>query len=164
MFEECKTCWIPEIADLMVCEVINQMSGICLAGCSKEEEKQLETVYGLVDGDYQMQLWLRAEPRLFNRLAKNMIGEDPADEEEVKEYAVEMFNILCGRFISELYEVTGHAAKFFPTSYGNVPCDLSPAVSHEMCIRSFFSDEQEYVEFAWSKVLRGNKCWKVQKS
>ena len=61
MFTECETCWIQKMADLMVHEVIKQMSGICLVNCPKVDTGSLDTVYGVVEGEYQMQVWLRAD-------------------------------------------------------------------------------------------------------
>lgn len=166
MGAECVNCWIPQMADLLVYEVTEQMSGIQLGSCPELEGKatEMETVYGLVDGEYQMQLRFRAEPRMFTRLAKSMIGEEPQDPEEVQEYATEFFNVLCGRFISEIYRNSKLAGRFLPTAYGKAPEETHSGADEPVCSRYFLSDEQELVEFSWSKNPDGNLCWKVREN
>lgn len=166
MGAECLNCWIPQMADLLVYEVVEQMSGIQLGSCSRSDERdgEMETVYGLVEGEYQMHLRFRAEPRMFSRLAKNMIGEDPQDQEEIQEYATEFFNVLCGRFVSEIYRSTKLSGRFLPTTYGARPNGVRPNEDDGECTRYFLSEEQELVEFSWSRYSEGKHCWKVQEN
>lgn len=160
----CQECWVPEMADLLVREVVEQMSGIQLGSCppGSAQPMDMDVVYGLVDGEYQMNLHFKAERRLFNRFARNMIGGEPQSEDEVREYATEFFNILCGRFVSEIYHSTRMAARFLPTQYGKSFDKGTPEPEKVFCTRCFLSDEQEFAEFSWTKYRNGNACWKVR--
>lgn len=96
-----------------------------------------------------MKLRFLAEPRMLSRLARNMLGSEP-EEGEAQEYAMEFFNILCGRFISELYKATETTARFFPTRY---EASLNPTGLGEDTSLStvyFISDEQELAAFSWT--------------
>jgi len=106
----------------------------------------MDGVYGWVDGG--IQLLFRAEPRLFQRLAANMLGAPARDAEEVQEFATEFFNTLCGRFISELYRVAKGPARFHPTRYETYP-NVTP-LGEDTVVLSYSSEEQETAEFSWT--------------
>lgn len=147
------TQWVVQMAEVLVREILELMSGIQLRHHSPWKndtgEKRLEAIYGFVDGDYQIKLCFFAEPSLFFRLAKNMTGNEP-QRDEAQEYAMEFFNILCGRFISELYKATKTSARFFPTKY-EASLDIS-ILNEEPSLSTtyFISDEQELAAFSWS--------------
>lgn len=144
--------WVSQIASVLVCEIIQSMSGIELEPCPEQsmDYDDVDAVYGLVDGDYCLQLQFKADRALFFRLARNMIGGEPEDLAEVEEYAVEFFNVLCGRFISEVYRTTHAAARFHPTRYEEDP--------HVTVLRDreavekicFISDKGERAAFLWT--------------
>ncbi len=141
------------MADVLTCEIIQEMASISIGRCTKlgVPESELDLVYGLVDGDYQMELLFRAEPRFFYRMAENMIGDPPEDELEVQEYASEFFNTLCGRFISEIYRATRRPARFHPIRY-QTASECQGICEDGMFVSLYFvSDQKEYVEFSWTK-------------
>lgn len=145
--------WVSMLAIELVKEITEEMSEIKLRPVpSHQKQVEMDGVCGRVDGDYRIRLQFRAEPRLFHRLAKNMIGDEPADFDEVREYAVEYFNVLCGRFIAEIHRSTKSVAGFFPTHYEDGPelnylKDLGALESIP-----FISDEDELAEFVWTKI------------
>lgn len=112
-------------------------------------DRRLEAIYGFVEGDYQIELRFLAEPHVFFRMAQNMTGHEP-DLDEVKEYAMEFVNVLCGRFVSELYKATRTSARFYPTRYEMSP-DLA-CLSDKISLSTlyFISDEHEVAAFSWS--------------
>ena len=137
------------MAEELTCEVIAQMAGIRLMRTESPltSDPKLDVVYSSLDGDGVLQLQFAAEPELFQRLAKNIIGDEPEDEEEVKEYATEFANVLCGRFVSEICRATRTAARFRPTVYG-----VNPATEEEeLQTICFVSDQKEQATFSWSK-------------
>lgn len=147
------SCWVCQMADALACEILEEMSQIQIKRCAslRGPDAVPDTVCGVVDGDYQMKLLFRAEPRLFCRLAENMIGARPESADEVQEYACEFFNTLCGRFISEIYQVTHIPARFYPVYFE--PAAESRDLNKDGPFSSvyFVSDQQEYAEFSWSK-------------
>ena len=142
------------MADALLREILEQLAGIRLTRCPPRTPKgagpPMDGVYGKVDGAYQMQLLFRAEPRIFQRLACRMIGAPAKDTQEVQEYATEFANVLCGRFISEIYRATKVPARFYPTQYETYP-DSSP-LGDETEISTIFyaSEDQEAAEFSWT--------------
>ena len=145
--------WVCQMAGVLACEILQEMAEIHMERCPDIEvpETTLDAVYGLVDGDYQLELLFQAEPKFFDRLAMSMIGDVPEDEEEVQEYAREFFNTLCGRFISEIYQVTKRPARFYPIQYkiGDESVDLKK--DEPFATIYLVSDHQEYTQFSWTK-------------
>ena len=141
------------MAETLVCEILEVMSDIHLRLAQLQEQemesRKLEAIYGFVEGDYQIELRFLAEPRMFSRLAQNMAGSRLSSD-EIQEYAMEFFNVLCGRFLSELYKATNTTAKFYPTRYELYP-DLMCLKDQVMLSTLYFiSDEQELAAFSWS--------------
>ena len=63
---------------------------------------------------------------------------------------MEFFNILCGRFISELYKATETTARFFPTRYEASPYPTGLGEDTSLSTVYFISDEQELAAFSWT--------------
>ena len=125
-----------------------KMAGIHLVRCDDrcESDAQKDIVFGFLDGDPTMQLQFAAEKSFFHRLAASILGDEPEDEEEIREYAAEFANVLCGRFVSELCRATNTVARFRPTVYGgeNINYEKLQTVR-------FVSDHQEEVTFSWGR-------------
>ena len=92
--------WVEQMAESLVYEIVEQMSGIVLRRSEPwerlSEGMEIDMITGHVSGDFQIELHFFAQRALLMRLTKNMVGYEP-DEEEAQEYAMEFFNILCGR-------------------------------------------------------------------
>ena len=142
------TRWASDLAEELTCEIMLKMAGIHLTRCDDRSETGIEkdVVYGFLDGEQTMQLQLAAGKSFFHRLAANIIGGEPEDEEEVREYAAEFANVLCGRFVSEICRSTNTVVRFRPTVYGG---------GHGACEKletvHFVSDHQEEITFSWSR-------------
>lgn len=137
------------MAQQLTCEVMDQMAGIKLMRIDDPSDSQCEfdIVYSSLEGDGVLQLQLAAEPKLFRRLAGNIIGDEPENEDEVKEYAAEFANVLCGRFVSEICRATKTVARFRPTVYGDRP----PGNEEPLQSVRFISDQKERVMFSWGR-------------
>lgn len=141
----------------MVQEITLAMAGIDLHSVPPNVGEppvppETDAVYGLVDGQHPIQVQFRAEPRLFFRLARNIMGREPEDEEEVREYAMEYFNVLCGRFLSELYRMANiRVCNMTIPRYEIFPNVTRMAPNHIHSLY-FVSDEQETVVFSWTAV------------
>lgn len=147
--------WIKEMAENLVCEITEAMSGIHLS-CAPSSthdlgKKQMAGVCALIGGDYTFQVHFLAEPNLFFRFAKNMMGEEP-DSEDVRDYAMEFFNTLCGRFISEIINETHIKARLMPIKY-EMPARIESLWEQE-AFRSvvFTSELDEHAVFVWAAV------------
>lgn len=151
--------WVGEIAGELICESIMQMSAIGLKRVpelpEQAEARHLYAVYGETVGAFNIRMQLRAEWPLLERLAGNMKGESLEDQLEIEEYAMEFFNIVCGRFVSELYHVTGESARFLPTVFETPGCvtalDGAESINHV----KFISDNNETAVFSWISVSQG---------
>lgn len=144
--------WISHFAVQLVCEVAEQMGAIRLScdpalSMSETTETDMDTVCALIGGDYSISVQFCAERALFVRFARNMLGEEPG-EDEVREYAREFLNVICGRFISELINRADIKVTLMPISYEiSGGCTGSSA---EMRRLKFISDVQEYAIFSWT--------------
>ena len=154
MVEQFNPAWVLQMADILVYEILDQMAGIQMVKSPEDaaENTDMDTVYGFVDGEYRMQLQFRADPRMFGRFAENMMGSPP-QEEDVRDYAEEFFNVLCGRFVSEIHRATQLEARFFPTRYGEPDRALREEEKKLSCTRYFVSEDREHAEFSWSVAL-----------
>jgi len=100
------TAWVSLLAEQLICEIADQMGAIrlsCEQSASRDEtsNRKMSVISAEIGGDYNISIYFLAEHSLFLRLARNMLGEEPG-EEDVRIYVGEFFNIVCGRFISEL--------------------------------------------------------------
>lgn len=145
--------WVEQMAESLVYEIVEQMSGIVLRRSEPwerlSEGMEIDMITGHVSGDFQIELHFFAQRALFMRLTKNMVGYEP-DEEEAQEYAMEFFNILCGRFISELYKASKTSARFFPTEYDRTPERGMPRQNAEDKTVYLTSEQQELAAFSWT--------------
>ena len=92
-----------------------------------------------------------ADRALFYRLTQNMLGDHPS-EEDIEDYAIEFFNILCGRFLSEIVNQTHISARLMPIRYELPAEETTPETDESMCTLNFVSDKQEQVAFSWTAV------------
>ena len=145
--------WIRGMAEGLTCEIVEQMSGILLWTRCPRGKPVMDTVCGYVDGNRDIPLLFRAEPEFFRELARSMIGAEPKDEEEVREYAAEFFNVLCGRFISEICRATHVTARFDPTMYLPAPYEPEEGACAPQHTLYFESDRQNLAQFSWSPLL-----------
>lgn len=139
------------LAEALTREILEESAGIRLSPREGEAKGvPLDAVCGVVDGGFRTQMQFRAEPRLFRRMACNMVGEPVDSEEEIHDSATEFFNILCGRFISEIYRQTHIPASFYPTRY--VEAEEVPELgrSEQLETLRFISEERELAEFSWT--------------
>lgn len=143
------------MADALVREITQEMCGIDLRGVPPSHRQVLagphtDTVFGLVDGEHPIQVRFRAEPSLFFRVARNMIGGEPEDGEEVREYAMEYFNILCGRFLSELYRMAHIRVHHMSIPRYEVFSQVAEGEPGHYDTLYYISEEQEIVVFSWT--------------
>lgn len=153
--------WVSQLAGTLLCEIMYQMSGITLAEVGRLptdfHQRQVGIVCGRTIGEYTIHMWLVAEEALFRRMAERMIGAPPRDQSEIEEYATEFFNVICGRFVSELYYLYGSSARFLPTTYTH------PQDAGEMCARDrlntvkLVSDGDEGAIFSWTLLSEQDK-------
>ena len=159
------TLWVSHLAEQLVCEVAGQMGNIRLfcdaAPSVAEPSGGMDTVYARTGGDHSISVWLRADRVLFVRFARNMLGREP-DEDEVRAYAREFFNVICGRFISELILRADVGIRLMPARYdafdGREPVSGDAGPVKKL---NFVSDEKERAVFSWTslpieEILRRN--------
>lgn len=145
--------WITIMAREMVKEVTDWMAGITLTCCpdlrSGAHRQQMDSILVCMDSEIRVTMQLQAEPRMFFRLAKNMMGSEPEDEDEVREYATEYVNVLFGRFISTLFSYWHKKPTFFFPQYEKPPHVTSIEDKDGGVTLAFLSDVQECVIFSW---------------
>ena len=151
--------WIGMLAGELICDIFYSMSNIRLRVVSEVPARQtlekMDAVLGVASSAAcGMCMQMRSGYDLFERLARNMIGAAPEDREEVAEYATEMFNIVCGRFISELSVAMKCCGRFQPTVYERPPNVTD--MENGMCNSIYFeSDENDIAVFSWKPMMDG---------
>ena len=151
--------WIGSLAGELICEIFHSMSNIRLRVVPEAPVRQtmesMDGVLGLASSaSCGMCMQFRSGYGLFERLARNMIGDAPEDREEVAEYAMEMFNIVCGRFISELCVAMKCCGRFQPTVYERPPHVTD--MENGGCNSIYFeSDEDDIAVFSWKAMSDG---------
>ena len=147
------TAWVSLLAEQLICEIADQMGAIqlsCEQSVSRCDvgDREMSVMSIAIGGDYSISLCFLAERSLFLRLAHNMLGEEP-EEEDVGTYAVEFFNIVCGRFISELINKANITVRL-------VPIDSKSHSAEEILNEErmeklhFISDRKECAVFSWT--------------
>lgn len=146
--------WVSQLAEQLLCEILEQISGIQISraqgGPIRFSTQPLGVVYAETRGEFTLLMWLEAEQSLFERLAAGMIGAPASDQEEVEEYATEFFNMVCGRFVSELYNLTGQSARFLPTIYRHHNDAAAMQTENRVYSVDFISDSNEGAVFSWT--------------
>jgi hypothetical protein len=145
--------WVTRLAEQVVCEVFEQMAGVPLR-CRRDGRSsaaEMDMVYGQVWGDCSMRVQLCAQPRTFYRLAQGILGGEPGGQEEVRECAAECFNVLCGRFVSEIFRVTEVKARIDPPKYRAYRDGLETVADEPLKTLYFATDNGEWAEFSWSQ-------------
>jgi chemotaxis protein CheY-P-specific phosphatase CheC len=145
--------WVYTMADQLVCEVMDQMAHISVQRQTERTtpDVAMDSVYGYINVYDQMEIRFRAEPSVFRRLTDGILGGNSENEEDIQETALEFFNVLCGRFVSELSAITHVPARFFSPQY-KLASSGSPRESNEPLITLFFvTDKKELAEFSWSE-------------
>lgn len=154
MIRTIKEKWVSQLAKELLCEIMDQMSGIHLSEVSDDTEQfkmqHRDAVYGETTGDFILLMSLVADRKLFERMAEGIIGDRPTDQVEVEEYTTEFFNIVCGRFISELYNMTGQSARFLPSTYKNTTDRADGYGMDAANMVKFISDSGESAVFSWA--------------
>ena len=145
-------CWIYQMASRLTCEILEVMAGVKLTKWpTGDSSTKMDTVYGLVSGKDDIQIQFEADPKLFARMARNMIGGEPEDEFEVQEYAAEIFNVLCGRIVSELCDASKTVLHFRPIEYKAYSDEEPMEYSHALDTLYFKSDNDEFARLSWSR-------------
>lgn len=140
--------WVSDLADTLIREILEQMAGIHLRRCPPPPGgRTFLSVFSAVEGAYHTELAFCAEPQLLRRVAVNMLEDPKAGLEDGLEYTMEIFNVFCGRFISEIYRETRIPARFYTPRHaaGKVCLTHTPVQS-----LYYLSDREEQACFYWT--------------
>lgn len=147
--------WVVQMARELVCGITAQMAEIHLTPVPKigkmEEQMVMVGVCALIGGDSTFSVRLCSEKSLIIRLVRNMTGLE-ATEEDVEDYAIEFFNTLCGRFISEIINKNKMKAKILRIRYESPNEWKQHEQEEKFVVLDFVSREDEYVSFSWNDI------------
>ena len=147
--------WVVQMARELVCGITAQMADIHLSSVPKigkmKEQMVMVGVCALIGGDSTFSVRLCSEKSLIMRLVRNMTGLE-ASEEDVRDYAIEFFNTLCGRFISEIINKNKMKARILRISYESPHEWKEQEKEEKFVVLDFVSEENEYVSFSWNDI------------
>lgn len=143
--------WVSALADTLIREIFQETAGILLfrkAECPPPAGgSPIVSIYSKADGAYGTELVFQGELSLFFQIASNMQGIPAPRFQDAVDYGLELFNMFCGRFISEVYRATGVPARFYPPQYlGTEPCPMEGSVT-SIC---YCSQNGCYAQFSWT--------------
>lgn len=146
--------WVSDLADALVRETFEQVADVRLNRCEKMSaplKADAITVFSAVEGAYHSELAFRAEPPLARRAARNMMGREPETREETVEYIMELFNMFCGRFLSEIYRTVGARARFSPPRHIGGDFRFSQAEEVRGEVLYYRGDHGDRAAFLWTE-------------
>lgn len=145
--------WVHTMVETLVCEILTEMANLRIWRAEEPIEalkrRKMIGVCATIGGDYTFKMRFFAEKPFFYRLAKNMMGEEP-DEEDIRDYAMEFINVVCGRFISEIINETHIKARLMPVEYRMPTNGELQEEEESMQTMGFVGDGQEYAAFSWT--------------
>ena len=145
--------WVSLMAKELISEITESMANILLRdGKISEQELEQKKLVGIsaaIGGDYPMTLRFFSERRFIYRLTKNMMASEPT-KEDMQDYAIEYFNTICGRFVSELINQMHIKAHLMPIRYEEAfdPASEENGQTQALCL---ISDADEYTLFSWTE-------------
>lgn len=90
-----------------------QLAGIKMNQESAFLRGDVCTVYtAFRQGGVRSGLAMTAETRFFQRLTRRMMRAEQVGAQDVRDFTIEYFNVLCGKITGLLYRDTGVAARF----------------------------------------------------
>ena len=143
--------WLRLLAEQLVIDVTDWMAGVPLtpgAPPGPADRRPMDAVYVRMEGELSIWMRMELEPCLVHRLAAHIIGREPESQEEAREYAAEYFNVLCGRFLSELCRGKRPKMQFSVPCYEAYP-QTTPAAQSELDTVYLRSEQQEQIQFSW---------------
>lgn len=144
--------WVSDLADALIREIFQETAGILLVRRQGPPppaagSPSLVSIYSRADGAYVTELVFRGELPLFFQVAANMQENPSPSLEDAADYTLELFNIFCGRFISEVYRATGITARFHPPQYlGERPCGIMGTTNSIY----YLSQDGQQAQFSWT--------------
>lgn len=109
---------LERMLDQVVREVTEQTAGVRLHPSGKPLEGELCTVRITFRKGFHTSLSLCAETELLTRMARNAMGLEKLNDQDLEDFGKEYFNILCGKIAAILFRTTKVPARFsVPTFY-----------------------------------------------
>lgn len=105
---------IQKILDDTVRDITKRLAGIDLSvgNWPRRENGEIDSLYTTTKGSYTITIVYHAEQQLLYYIAEKMARRPLEDPGDMEMYAKEYFNILCGRFISQINNLTKSSARF----------------------------------------------------
>lgn len=111
---------VRDIIDTNMVDFSARVAGLALTPAPPGEIPGAWCICLSVKGTYQFRLLLHAGKGTLEDIAQRM-KRAPASEEDIPLYAMEFFNILGGRIISEINQKFRQSARFTPPAFLHLP-------------------------------------------
>lgn len=110
------------LSDDNLYQIINQQMQRCLRdigimdvncrAANSFQDMDLCTIHTTTNGGYQIRLVFYADRTFLLLIAQHMLGEPVADPDDIKECAMEFFNVVCGHVVAAIFRETHAPARF----------------------------------------------------
>ena len=93
-------------------DVVPKVTGISLLQGGPPPKGEIYTVHTVFEGTKQAGLSLCADASLLTRLTQSMMHQEQVTPADLADAATELFNVLCGHVVVELYQATHLKIRF----------------------------------------------------
>ena len=108
---------LANLLDQAVREVTEQTAGVRLHQGGTSLGRDVCTVHISFRKGFHTSLTLCAETELLARMARNTIGLEELNDQDLEDFSKEYFNILCGKIAAILFRTTKVPARFSVPSF-----------------------------------------------
>lgn len=127
--------------DHAVREVTEQTAGVRLCQSGEAIGGELCTVHISFRKGFHTSLTLYAETELLARMARNTMGLERLDDQDLEDFSKEYFNILCGKIAAILFRTTKVPARFsVPVFYRG---RYEPEDHRTQMVLTYFDDQHK---------------------
>ena len=132
-----------DVVDRAVRDVIPQISGITLLPGGPPPSGEVYTIHTQFDSAPAV-LALCAEGSFLNRMTRYVTRQEQVTPEERADAATELFNVLCGHVVVELYRMTRIKTRFRLPQFS--PGLQIPAGHTRLFVATYHSGSQESIQ------------------
>lgn len=103
---------LSQVFDQVTREVTKNMAGIHLYKGEVPQGEDLCTVYAEFKGGFRSSLSMCVDTAMCTRLTQNFMRRKEVTLRDVEDFTKEYFNVICGKIVSKMFQVTRVASRF----------------------------------------------------
>lgn len=150
-------CSLRHLLDCAVQEMSCRFGGLELSQQETELSEDACTVSTVFVGEHPSAVALCADREVFVRLAQSIMGRAAVTPKDVEDVAKEYFNIICGKIVAGLFELTRTAPRFQIPRFTSGLCKLQVDGADHQCVLNYQHADHGSVRLIYMG-LKQNPC------